>query len=504
MNRFGPLLFLVFCAAALFGREPSRFKRLVKQYTNVCTMREDRYLEIDIARLVYPGPRVVDSIWLDTTFRFDKSIGAGLTFLTDQKITGEKLDIEKATRVALGAAYRAGGFARRGYVEPSSNCSLGVCLSSGLGAAEDSDTVVTTIALSGSHRRVFTKYLRAAYPLAPSLALDAGVEVTGGFEHEENTEPYFDPSLPEAFVRHKYHLRTQRADAVLELVPGAALGRPINTTHLSLALEIEKELKKSGTIRFDLSDKTLLAIAKLVSENDSYKLHDHEEFKKFKAKLDTLIVADAAGDADKLRFFSQFQIRHLVLRKAPEFLSGPTVGLFTQQHFSGQLRHFAKEYPYDSSHVYNDTSSIDFEPGYGGTLDIKASWGVPISPRWFFDVACMKRFVSERGGWEFADDGRFEPEKLAQADWGLTSLFWIHVRLFAEIGVEHLLAHVVVPKEWPYHSWCALDVLIEENFSVRAQFSIYNSQMADKSYVSPFGAKLRQGFVAAASAVYSF
>ena len=87
----------------------------------------------------------------------------------------------------------------------------------------------------------------------------------------------------------------------MTVTPALQWSRPVMMTHVYHALAIEEELKRAGALRFDLSDATVLKIAELVSRNDSYRLRDHNEFKKFKDELDAIIRADAAADEERER-----------------------------------------------------------------------------------------------------------------------------------------------------------------------------------------------------------
>jgi len=66
------------------------------------------------------------------------------------------------------------------------------------------------------------------------------------------------------------------------------------------------------------------------------------------------------------------------------------------------------------------------------------------------------------------------------------------------------MAHIIIPKEWPYESWLGLDFLIEDNLSVKAQLSLYNPKPANKNYVSMSSAEVAGGYAVRIWATYGF
>ncbi|MBD3391750.1 MAG: hypothetical protein GF418_06800 [Chitinivibrionales bacterium] len=486
-------------AAGRPGREPSRFRRLVRAYNHVEFVNEDRYARLNVSRLTNPGKRTVDSIQLDTSWRFQKAIGAEFSGHLHRRKRDERIDLDRAHDVWLTGTHRTGGFAKRFYVDPTQNCQNGVCMTP-FGAVQDSDTVATVIEISGVHSLALARFLRLDWTNPLFLALHGTADWRGRYIYEQNTEPL----IPDTILDHKYYENRYRTHGRITVTPSLGLGRQTNTTHIYHAIALERELMKSGAIQFQLSDETLRAVARLVSRNDSYRLRDHERFKEFKSALDSIIVRDAAVRKDRIRYFSQFQLRNLVLRKHPLFLAGPRVSFDLLQRFGLNYERQERRYPNDFFDLYDDTTIADWWPSYDAALDVRLAWGLPITARWFFDIAGAKRVIKTPLDREFSIDTSDVAARAIQADWTLVSSFWMNPHLLVQAGAEHVLAHIVAPKDWPYHSWLAVDFLIEDNFSVRTQFSLYNDRLADKRYVAPFGERTFHGLGASLSASYSF
>ena len=503
-----PAVFALVLVPTAYGRELSRFKRIANRYDNLHVLHEYRCAEFDIMRLVDPGRREVDSsMRLDTTFRFHKAIDAGLSCQIRTSRSGAVHDFNLDQAFRLAASHTTVGFSLRGYQAPPQPCpdTSEFCIpSSSFARIEDFDTVTTQGGASGRHAMSLIRYFPARGTMAPFLTLNGSSAWRAAYFIEQNTEPLLPDTLMPDLMPYKYYKKAIQAIGQMEATAGAGLGRQKNMTYVYQAFAMEKELKKSGVIQFNLADATIHAIAKLCALSSAYRIRKHEEFRIFKSALDSLIALDGAGDAEKLKYFSQFQVKRLLLRNSPPFFAGPQVSLEAGGTFFTEGIRYEKTYPYDQFNRYDDTLKNAVLVRGGAAAGVRGSWGIAVSERWFLDVACEKRLVSAARSLEFFPGGTFDAANLVQADWSLISAYWVSTRLLVQTAFEHILALVAVPNEWPYHSWLALDFLIEDNFSLRAQFSLFNARIADRSYITAIAAPPYHGLGAAFTASYGF
>jgi hypothetical protein len=486
-------------AAGLCSAESSRFNRLVRRYLNHDYVSEDRYIDVNVARHVNPGEREVDPDQLDTTLNFQKTIVAEFAGHLYRYTGTNDRDAGMEHTVALTGRHRTAGFTRRGYVDPTPQCIEGICFSV-VAPVEDFDTVATSAVLQGTHAFDFTRSLRPPAQYPPFVAVSARFHWAGEYTYEQNTEPF----IPDSLINRKYFLDVQEARHETRFTAAAGFGKPVNVTHLYHALAIERELKKRGAIRFDLSDSTLLAIARLVAGNDSYRLREPADFKRFKARLDSAVARDAAGDTERLRYFTQFHLKRIVLREEPMFFSGPKVFFTVPSRIGATVHRHGIRFPNRDDDTLRDSVAINYLFFRDAALDANASWGVPLTARWFIEAACAKRLLSTESGVAFATGHRLDWRDLLLVDWSLISSFWVGTRLLVQAAVEHAPALIAAPKNWPYHSWLALDLLVEDNISVRARFSLFNADLDDPSYASPSGEPLHHGLAGDVTVVYGF
>jgi hypothetical protein len=489
---------LIFCFVKTPAAE-SRFMRILLENRELSYEHSYRDLNFGVYRFVDPVHSIVDSNTLDTSSWFSKEIYAQLGYRADRGIGDMYGDVNIQNDINAAVSHSTSGFGKRGYINPSQYCTLGICFPTTFSEVVDSDTVAITVGIDGSHILSKSHYFDSQ--ATPYVRGNAEGRWDIFYKREENDEPF----TPDSFMHHKYYLNSFEILLNGNVTADAGFGRRRNVSPVYQAFSIEKALEKYGAARFELSDSSMSLLSQLAGSLSDRQIKKHSSFKLFKSKLDSIVTSDAAGSAQKLKFLSQFQLKRLLLRKTPDLFAGPTAGIRGRIETASLISRFEKTFPFDTYEQHDDATGRQVQTFGDITASAYAACGIPAGPFVFIDMAVVKRLLSFDKGFFMTDTAQTHFENIFSTDWNISAVFLINRRIMVHIGCEHAPAlYLVVPQTLPYHSWLDIDVQIEDNLSLQTSFFAFNSDIKDLSLaVQPFR-KARHGLGAKLTAIYGF
>jgi hypothetical protein len=406
------ILFVAIIPVSSALGELGRMDRVARSYEGVRASIFDRSLALDVLGSHW------DIDYSDSTRSFRNTTQASFHYQTSERSGNRSRQLEKDFTGAIHLLRNYRGFMLRGaYSKPIDIDSFPT---SGSRRVVDHDTLLQRIGLSANLTRTSRWYprRRVSGPLAPFYALGGDIHASLHMGREESFEPQdlYDWKW-DKFIRSKH-----RGSLQATLQGSAGTGRLKDASYVHHALALERELRRFGAVRFDLADETVADIADLMARSDRADLRDSDSLRAFKARLDSLLHADAAAEPEHFRRLSPFAIRRILLRDGFEFPSGLQAAFYADQNLgvSGAMRNI--RYP-NLPEGAQDTSSSGVDLDYSFNLGARAEWGRSVGRRVFVHVLGEKRLLSPLL-WERYGSGREQRlQALAETHWDLGITF---------------------------------------------------------------------------------
>jgi hypothetical protein len=414
-------------------------------------------MDLQIQSQTEPEKSFMDSLNMENRQRLSRKIDAGVSS-SIEKNKGSNMTAAESSR-NLGAGFSYGV----------------VSFDSTSGIISMYDTSEINAGIEGAH---FYSYTRFFGPLERPESF-VNCAVTANWQAQYLRQENHLSGFPDAVLPLRYHKNALRERLETKTIFSAALGRRSNVTPVYQAMMIEKEMKKCGAIRFDLSDSTIIKISRLAAERGGCILHKHEEIRRFKGTLDSIVSVDVAADKERLKYLSLFGIKRLMLMRMPAFFGGTRAGLKAEGVLTTEFTQFKNEFWDNFGMDHTDTSGYTAGLEGDAVVSFFGGWGIPAAKRIFLDITVSKPAVSAQKGLDFYYDREFDSDRLFRVYWGLESTFLISSALLASIGCEQAPASIILPVDWPGHSWVNVDMMLEDNFSIRVSLTAYHREVSD-------------------------
>jgi hypothetical protein len=149
----------------------------------------------------------------------------------------------------------------------------------------------------------------------------------------------------------------------------------------------------------------------------------------------------------------------------------------------------------------------DVALGHAAMLGLRARWGKLLTRNWSVAARAEKRLFSSHDHFELHRDGDLDWQRTLETDWSVETAVWAGTMLRLDAGIDHLLCHLVIPREWPYGTHVGIEGFIEDYVSIKLSLAWHHGgENIDRSYprwTSPF-TPLRHGRVLHVRAVHVF
>jgi hypothetical protein len=346
-----------------------------------------------------------------------------------------------------------------------------------LNITDDIDTVKLASVLDGAVRRL---HRRRAFDDRGFWATDTRIAVRAMYKNQQNFVPFIPDSL--LFFWEKSIMREISGRLRVRTIPSAGLGELRNATSAYYAFELERQLLRHGVIDFPLSDRTMAALSEELAQGASRRLRDHDYLQRYKARIDTILAADAASRPENLRYLSSFMLRRLLLKNEAPLYRGLRAGVALDQSLDGVFMRGKTTFPYeDIADSARRVAALDTYTSLKLTLD----WGATLNERLHVMVEAEKMLFASEEELVFLRDGRFDLERFAEVafDVRLTclALHWLRMRA----GADDALCWLIVPFQSPYRLYAAADAYLEDHLAITATVAGSFGNRGDRRYSRP-------------------
>jgi len=484
-------LFFILTANSIINANESRFNRIIWQYNNYNYFLERRNIHIDFLTVTdddqkYSYPSLNYIAVFNAT-----DINTSLTFTLRKNLE----TYVKEKRKLLAAAINIDKNDKKFQLD-----NIEYFL----------DTTAYLFEIQGRYKYYLSRYLTRNNKQTPAF-MQIIADAYGSISHlkkrgyDKDLESIDNDTINE--LKGDWIIkRKQNATILAQLTGGIGIGKQMYASPVYQIVQLEKRLIKSGVISARFSDKTVAEIAKLLAENTTYTLKKLEESKKFKSRLDSIIINDPSVKKESLRYISPLEIRKILLCNAPVLIAKPKARLFTTSHAVFELNRFDNEYPYDELGYYNDTSYIKPKLRYEHLLGMDFVWGIPFTSFWFLDIKAVRHLISTDKEIDFYDGDEIDRDEVLDVRWDIQSSLWFTNWLLIRLGLKNLPAWVAVPRESPYDTYIHLNIFIEDYLSLTTALS-YCNYRSEHFYYLKWHEPLKRtynGLVFTITALYNF
>lgn len=251
--------------------------------------------------------------------------------------------------------------------------------------------------------------------------------------------------------RHEIYTRNTRSKSTIHsgmmrstgiLTPAVGIGKPQPVTPMYRAFEIERKLKRNGTIAGNLTSETLLLLSQFCGKLPSFRINHDRPEKFVMQELQSILLKDDAIDSVLLDAYALFMVYETFSESVPSVycgyqfkLRGSFGGMYSRQYKNGEAE--------------KKTTTLNYmfkEP-------LQASYTMPVSSRFFIemqsDVSSSAK-VLDLVGAEGAISGYYL----------LTNSFWLVASL------SHISTRYMVPSEWPQSYTLTAMIFIEDQMHI--------------------------------------
>ncbi len=458
------LLIILLSILSLYA-DQERFIRILKHYTGYDFTHEKRNITLNYA--TNNNPEVQRILKSDTAAFREKLQQFNVSFQTKKRHNSPSLEKTTLLHVGFNSIYT--------YLQHLPE-----------GSEYYLDTLSYLLELNGKFNFDISRhFIRDGRIKTPFIELLSAIHAQAYYTREKGFDP--DAALLDlnVFKEDFINTRQQNATIFIDISPGAGIGKQVNVLPVYQVFRLEEELLKKKLAHFPLSDKTLIAIAELLAKNNSYAFKKLEKTKKFKNKIDSIIIKDEAVGKENLRYISPLDIKKILLCNVPLLMAKPRLRLFTTSRMIPMVERNEIDHPYDNQNYYTDTTFIDFKFRYEHLLGMDARWGVPLTKYWFLDLYAVRNLLSTDKEIDFYDqNNNIEWDEVLDIRMHIQTSFWITNWLLLNTGAANLPTWLGVPHQWPYRSFFSCNLFVEDYLSLTATLSYYNKEAPPAVYVT--------------------
>ncbi len=470
----------------------ARFQRLIRLYNNYEYLHKNRGILFKYERAKYFDDTSIVAI--DTGI-YDDNNNSFLLYYNFEEHSGNLL---KDKSKIISAAYNTYIVSRTNKANPTSTL----------------DTLNQHFEINGKYDYHLSKYFtKNPEKKTPFVQLVSSVNGNMFYAKKRGFDRDLESIEDDSQKWDWINKRKYNATVLADVSPGICIGRQIFVTPVYHALKLEKKLLDDSIVSSQLSDKTILSIAKLLSKKKKYNSKNIEIVKEFKEELDSIIVKDSAIERKNLRYISPMDINSIVFCKRNVFMAKPRLRLFSTSRLRTCFEKNDITHPYyidtlsNNNPMYTDTSFTDNTIKYEHLLGIDLEWGMPLTNFSFLNIRAYRHLLSTEHEIKFFDHkDRLILDEVLDVRWDLLASIIVAHSFVIQTGVDNLPAWLVAPSEHPYKYFMNFNIYIEDYLSLIFATSYYHSGERYKSYYNwsaPF-IRSNRGFALSMKVTYNF